>query len=232
MFDLFALTGNILLFALVFGMSATVDINCMKTQMNNRKAILAGILCQFVVLPLLGFLVVNMLDLDHDMGITLLVVTSSPGGSYSNWWCSVFNADLALSVTMTAISTILSIAILPMNLLLYTKYSYDDDVISKLDWPSLFTALFIVILAIGIGLYCSYKIQSFEFNKRANQLGNTAGLALIIFSALVTNTGDADSKIWSRDWSFYVGVSLPCILGLIIANVIGTVCELKKPERV
>lgn len=134
MVDLFALTGNVLLFALVFGMSATVDVKCMKAQMNNRKAIMAGILCQFIVLPLLGFLVVNMLDLDHDMGITLLVVTSSPGGSYSNWWCSVFNADLALSVTMTAISTILSIAILPLNLLLYTKYSYDDDVISKLDW--------------------------------------------------------------------------------------------------
>ena len=147
-------------------------------------------------------------------------------------WCSVFNADLALSVTMTAISTILSIAILPLNLLLYTKYSYDDDVISKLDWPSLFTALSIVILAIAIGLYCSYKIKSFEFNKRANQLGNASGLALIAFSALVTNTGDADSKIWSREWSFYVGVAGACILGLIIANVIGTMCNLKKPERV
>jgi len=133
---------------------------------------------------------------------------------------------------VTAISTILSIAILPLNLLLYTKYSYDDDVISKLNWPSLFTALIIVISAIAIGLYCSYKIRSFEFNKRANRLGNLAGLTLIIFSALVTNMGDADSKIWSRDWSFYVGVSLPCILGLLFANIIGTICNLKKPERV
>ena len=94
---------------------------------------------------------------------------------------------------MTAISTILSIAILPLNLLLYTKYSYDDDVISKLDWPSLFTALFIVIFAIVTGLYCSYKIKSFEFNKRANQLGNLSGIALIIFSATVTNTGKRSS---------------------------------------
>lgn len=153
MVDLFALTGNVLLFALVFGMSATVDVKCMKAQMNNRKAIMAGIFCQFIVLPLLGFLVVNMLDLDHDMGITLLVVTSSPGGSYSNWWCSVFNADLALSVTMTAISTILSIAILPLNLLLYTRYSYDDDVISKLDWYVIF-----ILLA---SVYLSFIVNSF-----------------------------------------------------------------------
>jgi predicted Na+-dependent transporter len=38
-----------------------------------------------VVLPMLGFLVVNTLNLDTGIGITLLVVTSSPGGSYSNW---------------------------------------------------------------------------------------------------------------------------------------------------
>lgn len=232
MVDLLALTGNVLLFSLVFGMSATVDIKCMKEQANNRKAIFAGICCQFVVLPLLGFLVVNVLDLDHAMGITLLVVTSSPGGSYSNWWCSLFNADLALSVTMTAISTILSIAILPVNLLIYAKYSYEDDIISQLDWKALFMALFVVISAIVIGLVCSYKIKSHEFNKRANQLGNAAGLILIVFSALVTNTGDADSKIWSRHWSFYVGVALPCVLGLIIANAIGTMCNLKPPERV
>jgi len=71
---------------------------------------------------------------------------------------------------MTAISTILSIAILPLNLLLYTRYSYNDDVIHQLDWHSLFLALFIVIFAIALGLYCSYRNQSYIFNQRANQV--------------------------------------------------------------
>lgn len=77
--------GNLLLFTLVFSMSATVDVKSMKQQVQNKKAIGTGIFCQFVVLPLLGFIVVNALDLPHDMGVTLLVLTSSPGGSYSNW---------------------------------------------------------------------------------------------------------------------------------------------------
>jgi len=66
---------------------------------------------------LLGFAVVKVMQLPAAQGITLIVVTSSPGGSYSNWWCSLFNASLALSVTMTAISTILSVVMLPANLL-------------------------------------------------------------------------------------------------------------------
>ena len=79
------IVGNLLLFSLVFGMSATVDISCMKHQVRNKSAILLGIFCQFILLPFLGFVVVNVLNLEPAIGITLLVVTSSPGGSYSNW---------------------------------------------------------------------------------------------------------------------------------------------------
>jgi predicted Na+-dependent transporter len=82
----------------------------------------------------------------------------------------MFNADLALSVTMTAISTILSIFMLPANLLLYSRFSYDDDVIAALDWVSLFTALGIVIGAILLGLFCSAKIHSHKFNAFANKV--------------------------------------------------------------
>jgi len=77
--------SNMLLFLLVFGMSATVEIGHMRKQLNNRKAFLTGLTLQFVILPFLGFVVVSLLQLDPPLGITLLVVTSSPGGSYSNW---------------------------------------------------------------------------------------------------------------------------------------------------
>jgi predicted Na+-dependent transporter len=86
MADFLAITSNILLFVLVFGMSATVNIECMQEQIRNKRALATGIVCQFVILPLLGFLTVNALDLDPDIGLTLLIVTSSPGGSYSNWY--------------------------------------------------------------------------------------------------------------------------------------------------
>jgi predicted Na+-dependent transporter len=147
-------------------------------------------------------------------------------------FCSVFNGDLALSVTMTAISTILSIIMLPLNLLIYTRFSYEGDILENLDWNSLFLALVIVIGAIGLGLGCSAKIKSRTFNRWSNRIGNLAGLSLIVFSATMTNTGDADTKIWARDWSFYVGVTLPCLGGLILANIVATALDLDKPERV
>ena len=70
----------------VFGMSATVNLESLQKQIRNKEALLTGILLQFGVLPFLGFAVVKALDLSSPMGITLLVLTSSPGGSYSNWY--------------------------------------------------------------------------------------------------------------------------------------------------
>ncbi|KAL7541230.1 hypothetical protein ACHAXR_011248 [Thalassiosira sp. AJA248-18] len=225
------IAGNTLLFFLVFGMSATVDIHMLVAQLKNAKAICMGIFLQFCILPLCGFLVVKFFELNESVGISLLVVTSSPGGSYSNWWCSIFNADLALSVTMTAISTIMSVVLMPLNLLMYCKYAYHADVVASLDFNSLFIALTVVISAIGLGLGASAKVHSYRFNILANKVGNYAGVSLVAYSALMSNTG-GETQIWEHSWQFYVGVMLPCVVGLFVANILTTFLSLNKPERV
>jgi predicted Na+-dependent transporter len=86
--------SNVFLFFLIFGLSATVDMKNLKRQLTNKFAIGCGVAMQFIIMPFLGFIAVIALresGLTEAMGITLLVVTASPGGSYSNWWCSTFN---------------------------------------------------------------------------------------------------------------------------------------------
>ena len=67
-------------------MSATVNISNFKSQIRNYRAIGTGLLLQFIILPFLGFAVVKVADFDPVIGITLLIITSSPGGAYSNWF--------------------------------------------------------------------------------------------------------------------------------------------------
>lgn len=233
--------SNVLLFMLIFGMSATVDIKRIKRQLRNCYAISAGVFLQFIVMPLLGFIAVISLKnygLTMPMGITLLIVTSSPGGSYSNWWCSLFNADLALSVAMTALSTIVSIAFLPLNLLLYAHFAYgydpkqDKDILASVDFTKLIISLVIVISSIVAGLCFSYKFGNPRFQRIANNGGTLSGILLIIVSAIFSSSGESDAKPWNQHWSFYVGVALPCFLGLLIANIIAKLIKLEKPEIV
>lgn len=91
--------SNLFLFLLIFRMSATVDIPNVRNQLDNRYALGCCVLMQFVIMPLLGYISVVSLrnsGLSEAMGIALLLLTSSPGGSFSNWWCSLFNAGTQL----------------------------------------------------------------------------------------------------------------------------------------
>lgn len=229
--DAIRVLSAILLVVLVYGMSATVDINHLKAQVHNTKAIVTGLLLQFIIIPLVGYLAVKLFDLDHATGVILLVVTSSPGGAYSNWWCSMFNADLALSVTMTAISTCLSVILLPINLLLYSNWAYGDDVTAALDWSGLIMALLMVIGAIAAGLLASYHYHSHDFNLSANRLGNYAGLILVVFSFLLSNSHE-NARMWNREAGFYFGVGLPSIIALLLTSVVTLLLKFPKPEVV
>ena len=236
------IVSHFLLFLLIFGMSGTVNTRSLRKQMGNKYAITIGLVMQFLVMPFLGFCAVMALQaegLTMPMGITLLMVTASPGGSYSNFWCSIFNADLALSVAMTALSTIFSIVFLPANLILYSYAVYGrGEIFKSVDFTALFVSISLVITAIILGFCSSHYLQSKTFQKIANALGSMSGLALIIFSAIFSSTGtlsgEGDNKKnpWNKPWSFYVGVLTPCLGGLLLANVIARIARLKKPEVV
>lgn len=240
------LMSNLFLFFLVFGMSATVDTDELWLQLKNKRAIGTGVMMQFFIMPFLGFVAVESLGaaLSPAVGIILLVVTSSPGGSYSNWFCSVFNADLALSVAMTSISTLLSVFLLPANLLLYSYLAFgqstEQSVLHNVNWGTLLVSLLIVIVAIVTGLYASYRVKSQSwsstFRAWSNRCGSVSGIVLVVFSALISSFAEEgedgeSSKVWERDWQFYAGVAFPCLAGLVLANVF-SYYGFKDPERV
>jgi len=237
------LATHILLFCLIFGMSATVDSENLKNQLRNKYAIIIGVAMQFIIMPLLGFLAVLFLKphgLTMAMGISLLIVTSSPGGSYSNWWCSLFNADLALSVAMTALSTIMSVALLPANLLFYAWLAYgrdrEESILESINFGKLFISIGTVIGAILAGLFASFQTNSKTFRKWSNRAGSLSGILLILFSAVFSSTQGGDEggqNIWSQPPAFYIATIAPCVFGLVIANIIASLfANLKKPEVV
>lgn len=239
------LLSNVFLFLLVFGMSASVEKKNLKAAISNKFAIYTGIFLQFFVLPFLGFIAVKIFSNEFNssaVSLTLLVVTSSPGGSFSNWWCSLFNADLGLSVTMTAISTIFSMFMLPGNLVLYATLASvgDEDVIEKIDWTSLFTSLIVVISAILLGLSFSYRDYSARKRNFVNRLGMLSGIFLMAFGFFLNAAGEESSdaqntdeaKVWDKDWGFYVGVAFPCVTSIILSTILGSMAKLTKPERV
>ena len=132
---------------------------------------------------------------------------------------------------MTAISTLASIFMMPMNLYFYTRLLFNNDVTSTLDWVTIWVSLGTVIIAILMGLVASANHKSRQFHLLANRVGNFAGIALVLFSAVLSNS-HSESRLWDREWQFYAGVALPCLLGLVLANLLSVGLNLLRPETV
>ena len=219
----------VLLFLLVFGLSGTVELSDFKEKFREMKGILIGAGCQFVLLPLCGYASVKAFDLPPIYGITLMVVTSSPGGSYSNLWCSIINADLPLSVAMTTVSSFVSMFMLPINIVIYVRSTYAGEGNVRVDWVSMGTAIAVVISAVGLGLYVGEKHRGIR--GRIHKLGNFAGLALIILGFTFSSLSREDSEpIWNRPWRFYAATAAPCLVGLLTSLALSTLLKLPKPQ--
>jgi hypothetical protein len=108
------------------------------------------------------------------------------------------------------------------------------DIIDSLDFGAIFISLGVVMTAILLGLYCGYRWDNATFHKRANMFGSFCGISLILFSLFLGSGGggDTDANFWSFDWSFYVGVAFPCVVGMALANIIARSAKLSRPETV
>ena len=224
-----AAISNGLLFLLIGGMAGSCDADQLRRKFTTRegyKGILAGLVCQFVLLPLLGFVALTLFPQTPATSIALLVVTTSPGGGFSGFWCFAANADLALSVAMTTASTLVSVVALPLNLALYITTLYGRTV--AVDFVGLLTACATVILAVLAGYQTS---RAFPGSRQlVSSIGQTAGVCLMAFGALAN--GKSGDPAWGNDPSWFVAICLPVLGGLLLAMGLALAIRLPSAQAV
>jgi len=131
---------------------------------------------------------------------------------------------------MTAITTLCSVVMLPLNLYVYAHLAFHHKVSELMTWHAVLPTLFLVVVAISSGLLASQRYGTTEFHLWTNRMGNVAGILLVCFSLIVSTVNG--SRIWNQTPLFYFGVALPCLLGLLVASIVTTLINLIKPHRV
>jgi len=222
-----AIFSNIFLFGLILGMAGTIEPRSFQARLSEYRGILMGMASQFLLLPFLGFLVVKTFGLDEVAGVTLLITTTSPGGGFSGLICSLFNADLALSVAMTTVSTVVSLIFIPLNAVLYIKTTYGLDV--GLPWGSLILSVCVVIAAVVTGLLMSYYKP--QWHNVLNRIGTVCGVLNIFLAA--GSSGSSDRPFWEHPPLFMLAIGMPCLTGLVLSLLISMfVLRIRKQQSV
>lgn len=136
-----------LLMIIMLAMGLTLSPKDFKQVLSSRKAVAVGVLLQFLVMPIAAFAVAMLFGFDTELTVGMLLVGSVAGGTSSNVMCYLAKGDTALSISMTAISTLLGVVLTPFLVSLMIGQSVDVPVTSML-----MSLLKIVLLPVAVGV--------------------------------------------------------------------------------
>ncbi|MGP6172651.1 bile acid:sodium symporter family protein [Corynebacterium sp. A21] len=118
---------NLFLMVIMFSMGLTLTIPDFKMVAKRPLPILLGVVAQFVIMPILAVIVAKALNLNPALAVGLLMLGAVPGGTSSNVITFLARGDVALSVSMTSVSTLISPIMTPMLMLLLADTRTDVD---------------------------------------------------------------------------------------------------------
>lgn len=227
------LLADVLLFLLKVCICASVETAALSARVEKKFVIFIGVTCQFVILPFCGFILADLLHLEPTYGMALMVIMTSPGGSYSNWWCSLFNADLAMSVAMTGASTIVGVVMLPINLTAYCTLLYGGSVFTAGHFTAVWISLGIILIALVCGLTISHFMDSEVSRDRFNRLANLVGISLFILSIFVSHH-QSRTPAWKQPPLHHAAIVTPILAAIAITVGVSSLKPfgLTKPERI
>ena len=138
---------NPLLGVIMFGMGLTLKIDDFRVVFSRPKDVIIGCLAQFTVMPLLAWTLARLFNLDEALTVGVVLVGCCPGGTASNVITYLSRGDLALSVGMTGVSTLLAPIATPLLVWLLAGKTVDVDVAAMF-----LSILWVVIFPIVVGL--------------------------------------------------------------------------------
>ena len=172
-----------LLQIIMFGMGTTMSLNDFGEVVKSPRAVFIGLFCQFTIMPLIGAALVFLFKFPPEIAAGVILIGSSPSGLASNVMCYIGNANLALSVTLTTVATLLAPLVTPILM-----KTLGDQLIPIDLWEMMWSIIKITILPIAAGLIFNKLFHGkTAWVDKAMPLISMGGIALII--AVITAAG-------------------------------------------
>lgn len=213
---------NILLGIVMFGMGMTLKLSDFKVVFTKPKAVIVGILSQFVIMPVLAFVLAFAFQLPAELAVGVILVGSCPGGTSSNVMTYLAKGDVALSVGMTACTTIMAPIVTPLLVLLFAGQTVDVDVLEMF-----LSIVQVVLVPIAAGFLINYFFEKVAAAcASVLPLVSVVGISLIIMAVVAAN----QAKLLTVGPLIILVVMLHNVLGYTFGYLVGRALRLTKEQ--
>lgn len=163
---------------IMLGMGASLTWRDFLIAFRKPKGVLIGLLCQYGIMPLLGFLMAVALGLPPAVAVGLILIACMPGGTTSNIFTYFSKAVLALSIMMTSVSTLVALGMVPATLAFYSGLAgFEGDYTI----PTANVAQVLVVLLVPTLIGMLLRKSNPNVGATLELLGGIMGVAVILF---------------------------------------------------
>lgn len=211
--------SNVVTVLVMFGIASSVTLSHLKQTMQHHRPLFAiGLLSQTLFLPFCSFCLIKTFQLQGVQALVLLVLAACPGGTTSNifaYWC---NADVALSIALTATTNFCAFATMPLLLFVWCEQALALPAVT-IPYLEIALALGVVLIPAwgGLTLKKHYPARA----KTVERVGGVAGAVVVVLAVAVsmgTNWNEMTKENGNiLDWNVVCAVMLLAPSGLCFA---------------
>ncbi|TWT29795.1 Sodium Bile acid symporter family protein [Posidoniimonas corsicana] len=200
----------VLIQAVMFGMGTQISLSDFAGVARQPWPVAVGLVCQFSIMPLVGFALARVFRLPPEIGAGMVLIGACSSGLSSNVMAYLARANLALSITMTAVATMLAPIMTPMWIRLLAGDAVGDNAGSGSFLGMMSTIIKIVIVPIGAALIHDYLRSARGSGKAIVYTAAAAGGAGVLFASLggwawiAAQTSEA-GVVWAQLVLFLLG---------------------------
>ena len=176
---------NTLLGIVMFGMGLTLKPHDFRVVFSRPKDVMIGTIAQFTIMPLLAYVLSKVFCLSPELTVGVILVGTCPGGTSSNVMTYLSKGDVALSVGMTAVSTVLAPFLTPLLTYLYVGETVDVNMLSMF-----LSIVQVVIVPILLGFVINHYFSRFA-EKAVDVLPLVSTLAIVAIVGAVVSANAA-----------------------------------------
>ncbi len=177
---------------IMLGLGASLTVKDFTRVFNHPKEFFVGLICQLVVLPVIGYLLIIILRTPVELALGVMLIAAAPGGVTSNILTKFADGDVALSISLTAFSSLISIVSVPYIVFLSIDLfdiTYVEKEISMLGIS--LKMFFVVTLPVLIGMIVRRFADNFILNNIKIINRTSIVLFVIVFVAIYVEEWDS-----------------------------------------
>jgi bile acid:Na+ symporter, BASS family len=224
--DIFTMLLAAVIIIVGLGLGADSTIDDFKSALKLPKAVLCGFACQYGFMPLCAFAFVRMAKLPEYTAIGVILTGSSPGGTTSNLFTHWSRGDVPLSITMSFLSTLAAMFMLPLLIVVYIKALSDAKVL--IPWTNIIISTLLIAFPTSLGIWIrrsnvSMKVRDkfiWEWIRDSTTIFGGMFVLAALASGIILHWKEMASARWEL-WLFaFIMEPLGCLFGFMASKLL------------